>query len=266
MLLTGPTQPVCEALMANSDPPALTLHVLGCGDAFGSGGRMNACFALAEAERVTLLDCGATALVAMRRWGIDPDRVERVVISHLHGDHFGGLVFLLREATLFRRPRPDLTILGPPSLEARLQAAMEAFFPGGWAAERQFGLRFVTLRPDQPVRLPGLAVSPVKAFHTRGTEALALRLDIAGRSIGYTGDTEWVDALLEIGRDADLLIAEAWMPGEATPRHMAYGALRRRLAAMRPKRALLTHLGEALLAQLDEIAEPVAEDGMVLPL
>lgn len=227
---------------------------------------MNACFALEEQAGITLLDCGATALVAMRRWGVDPDRIATVAISHLHGDHFGGLVFLLREATLFGRPRRDLTLLGPPSLEARLRAAMEAFFPGGWDARRQFDLRFVTLCAGEVVERPGLAIRPVKAFHTRGTEALAFRLDIAGRSIGYTGDTEWVDELLEIGRDADLLIAEAWMPGDATPRHMAYGALRRHLSRMRPRRVLLTHLGEDLLARRSGIDEAVAEDGMALSL
>ena len=55
---------------------------------------MNACFALTEAGGITLLDCGATALVAMRRWGVDPDRIGTIAISHLHGDHFGGLVTL----------------------------------------------------------------------------------------------------------------------------------------------------------------------------
>lgn len=227
---------------------------------------MNACFALEEPSGITLLDCGATALVAMRRWGVDPDSIGTVLISHLHGDHFGGLVFLLREATLFGRPRRDLLLAGPPSLEPRLKAAMEAFFPGGWDAPRSFGLRFVVLRPGETAELAGLMVRPVKAFHTRGTEALALRLDIAGRSIGYTGDTEWVDGLLEIGRDADLLLAEAWMPGDSTPRHMAHGALRRHLAQMRPRRVLLTHLGEELLAQRAAIEEAVAEDGLVIEL
>ncbi|WP_201451761.1 MBL fold metallo-hydrolase [Rhodovarius lipocyclicus] len=227
---------------------------------------MNACFALTEAGGITLLDCGATALVAMRRWGVDPDRIGTIAISHLHGDHFGGLVFLLREATLFRRPRRDLILAGPPSLQLRLEAAMEAFFPGGWAAQRQFDLRFVILQPGETTHLPGLSIRPVKAFHTRGTEALALRLDLAGRSIGYTGDSEWVDGLLEIGRDADLLIAEAWMPGTATPRHMALGALQQRLSLMRPKRVLLTHLGTALLADRAAIPEPVAEDGLELSL
>jgi ribonuclease BN (tRNA processing enzyme) len=257
---------VCETSMADEQRSPLSLRVLGCGDAFGSGGRLNACFALEEPDRVTLLDCGASALIGMRRWGVNPDRVERVVISHLHGDHFGGLPFLLQEALVFGRPRPDLILIGPPSLEARLQAATDALFPGAWSRPRHFGLRFVVLRPGETSMLPGLSISAVRAFHTSGTEALALRLSIARREIAYTGDGEWVEGLLEIGRDADLLIAEAWMPGDTTPRHMALGALRSRLPEMRPKRLLLTHLGEALLAQRRDIEEPMAEDGLVVPL
>jgi len=72
----------------------MRLTVVGCGDAFGSGGRGNACF-LVESGTVTLaLDFGATALVGLRRLGLDPNRLDAVVLSHLHGDHFGGLPFL----------------------------------------------------------------------------------------------------------------------------------------------------------------------------
>lgn len=143
---------------------------------------------------------------------------------------------------------------------------MEAFFPGGWDAPRDFALRFETLAPGKTTSLNGVEVTAYRAFHTTGTEALSLRLSIAGRSIGYTGDTEWVDDLLHVGRDADLLIAEAWMPGEHTPRHMAYGALRARIADMQPKRVLLTHLGEELLRQGDALDLPVAADGLALSL
>ena len=45
-----------------------------------------------------LIDCGATAMVAMRRFGVDPGDVDTIFLSHLHGDHFAGLPFLLLEA------------------------------------------------------------------------------------------------------------------------------------------------------------------------
>jgi ribonuclease BN (tRNA processing enzyme) len=73
----------------------MRLRVLGCGDAFGSGGRFHTCFHVSAS---VLLDCGASSLIAVRRFGVDPNSVQTVLISHLHGDHFGGLLFLLLDA------------------------------------------------------------------------------------------------------------------------------------------------------------------------
>ena len=65
------------------------------GDAFGSGGRFNTCFMLETAKGVLLVDFGASSLVALKARGIDPLLIDGIVISHLHGDHFGALPFLL---------------------------------------------------------------------------------------------------------------------------------------------------------------------------
>jgi ribonuclease BN (tRNA processing enzyme) len=69
------------------------MHVkfLGCGDAFGSGGRLNTCFLVNRGDASFLIDCGASAMISIRRFGIDPNSVGAIVLSHLHADHFGGL-------------------------------------------------------------------------------------------------------------------------------------------------------------------------------
>ena len=106
------------------------IRVLGCGDAFGSGGRFQSCFMVTSEAGACLLDCGATALVAMRRCAVDPASIDAIFLSHLHGDHFAGLPFLLLEQHFVgRRDRP-LVIAGPAGTEQRVMAALEVFFPG----------------------------------------------------------------------------------------------------------------------------------------
>ena len=73
----------------------MRLQFLGSGDAFGSGGRFNTCMLVESEFGAFLIDCGASSLIAMRKYGIDPNRIDTVFISHLHGDHFGGLPFLI---------------------------------------------------------------------------------------------------------------------------------------------------------------------------
>jgi ribonuclease BN (tRNA processing enzyme) len=75
----------------------LQVRFVGSGDAFGSGGRFQACILLhaPAQDGDVLLDCGASSLVALKQQRQDPNRIVLVLVSHLHGDHFGGLPFLI---------------------------------------------------------------------------------------------------------------------------------------------------------------------------
>ena len=83
---------------------SLTMRFLGAGDEFGSGRRFQTCF-LGETEDTRfLIDCGATSLVVISAAGIDPCAIETILLTHLHGDHFGGLPFFLLDC-VFRNGR-----------------------------------------------------------------------------------------------------------------------------------------------------------------
>ena len=107
----------------------MKVRFLGSGDAFGSGGRFQTCIHVESGASQLLLDCGASSLIAMRRFGVDPQAIDTVILSHLHGDHFGGVPFLILDGQFKRRTRP-LLVAGPPGVEKRVRDAMEVFFPG----------------------------------------------------------------------------------------------------------------------------------------
>ena len=93
-----------------------------------------------------LLDCGATSLSALKRLGIDPGEIAAVFVSHLHGDHFGGLPFLILDGQFSRRTRP-LAVVGPPGTATRLADTMECLFPGSSTAPRRFAVEVTELAP-----------------------------------------------------------------------------------------------------------------------
>src|SRR6266702_5931577 len=127
--------------------PAVTITFAGSGDAFGSGGRYQACIHLrGPGFGPVLLDCGATSLTALKALGLDPGEVTAVLVSHLHGDHFGGLPFLILDGQFSRRSRP-LAIAGPPGTGRRLAEAMECLFPGSSAPSRRFSVEVTELEP-----------------------------------------------------------------------------------------------------------------------
>jgi ribonuclease BN (tRNA processing enzyme) len=242
---------------------AARLHFAGSGDAFGDGGRLQTCFWLEGASDSLLIDCGATALSALKGAGIEPNEIGSVVVSHLHGDHFGGLPFLILDGR-FRRRERALTIAGPPGTEDRVLAAMELLFPGSAAAGR-FAVQFTEPAPGRTAIVGPAEVTTI-AVEQPGTPACALRIAYAGRVIAYTGDTAWTDELIGLAAGADLLIAEAYTFDRPVPFHLDHATLVAHRDRLHSARIVLTHPGPDMLAHQDEAAFECAYDGLVIEL
>ena len=90
-------------------------------------------------------------MVAIRKWGIDPNAISTVLVSHLHGDHFGGLPFFILDAQLVSRRTAPLVIAGPPGLGERLRILMEAMFAGSTKSPRKYDLKIREL--ESPAEL-----------------------------------------------------------------------------------------------------------------
>jgi ribonuclease BN (tRNA processing enzyme) len=245
---------------------AVTFRVLGSGDAFASGGRLQTCFHVVCGARQLLIDCGATALVGAKRFGVDPAAIDAILISHLHGDHIGGLPFLLLHGQhVARRTRP-LVIAGPEGTGPRLAALLAAMFPGAGEGGWRFPLEIVELRPGVPATVVGVRIEASEVVHPAGAPPLALRVHCDGRIIAYSGDTQWTDVLPAVGRDADLFVCECYAFDQPVANHLSYQELRTRLGTIGAKRVLLTHMSEPMLARLGDIDVATASDGMVIEL
>src|ERR1041385_8549696 len=189
----------------------MRLKFLGSGDAFGSGGRFNTCFHLERAAHGNvLIDCGASSMVAIRKWGVDPNAISTVLVSHLHGDHFAGLPFFLLDAQLISRRTAPLTLAGPPGFRERLMTVMEAMFAGSTKIERKHPLDIRELDLHQRAELNGLAVTPCLMKHYIAPPSDALRSETEARVLPYSGDREWLDELIPAGRGAGLFICEGY--------------------------------------------------------
>jgi ribonuclease BN (tRNA processing enzyme) len=239
------------------------LTFLGSGDAFASGGRFNACMHLSGGEEPMLLDCGATALVALKRAGIDPASVGWIALSHLHGDHFAGLPWLVLDGQFAKRTRP-LVIGGPPGTRDRLHQAFEALYPGAVGADRPFETRVLEMAEREPCRFGPALITPFEVRHGSGAPAYALRLEYAGKVIAYSGDTEWTDALLEVARGADLLVCECNYFDKEVPGHLSHRTLAEKRAQLGCERVVITHMSEDMLSRLDVTPFEPAADGAVI--
>src|SRR6478752_2424930 len=244
----------------------MQLQFIGCGDALGSGGRSNTCFHVKGHSVNFLIDCGASALPALRRFGVARDAVDLILITHFHGDHFGGLPFLLLDAQFTRRTRP-LVIAGPQGIETKLALLMEALFEHSSKTKQRSDLSVVALNPLESRSFGEVRVTPYPVVHGEsGGPFLAYRIEAEGRVITYSADTEWTDTLIPAARDADLFIAEAYTYDKIVKNHLSLKTLEAHLSAINAKQLVLTHMGEDMLARLGELEYLAAHDGMAVEL
>jgi ribonuclease BN (tRNA processing enzyme) len=243
----------------------MKLQFLGCGDAFGSGGRFNTCLLVEGAHTRFLLDCGASSLIAMRRYGVAPQSIDTIFITHLHVDHFGGLPYFILDAQFAKRTAP-LTIAGPPGLRDRLPEAMEVFFPNSSHIARKFDVRVLELEPRVRTAVNDISVTPyvVSETHVVNSLSLALRVEAEDRIITYSGDADWCDDLAEAAYEADLFVCEAYFYEKEIRYHLNFKTLEKHLPEIRPKRLILTHMNDDMLSKISSIDYETAEDGKVV--
>jgi ribonuclease BN (tRNA processing enzyme) len=244
--------------------PDVEITFIGSGDAFGSGGRFQTCIRVRADGATALVDCGATSLTAMRAQGVDPGSVQTVVISHLHGDHFGGLPFLVLDGQFTRRTTP-LTVLGPVGTQDRLHTAMETLYPGSTGVRRRFEVQVSELDgAGGSYRVGPFSVRSWEVDHASGAPALALRMDAGGHAFGYSGDTAWTPALVPAADGADVFACEAYTWDQPVRYHLDYRTLCENAGGLAAGRLVLTHMGPRMLARLREAEHATAVDGLVL--
>lgn len=244
----------------------MRVRFLGSGDAFGSGGRFQACIHVTADEATFLIDCGASTLIAMRRYGVAPTDVQSIFISHFHGDHFGGLPFFLLDAQFVSKRTSPLTIAGPPGIEARTRELMEILFPGSSQTKQVFPVEFVELEEGRENPVGRVAVTPYRVAHGSGFIPYALRVRCGGKVIAYSGDTEWTEALVQVADGTDLFICESYFFEKRVKSHLDYRTLMENRPRLGCKRLILTHLSADVLARLDELEVEYAEDGKLIEI
>jgi ribonuclease BN (tRNA processing enzyme) len=240
------------------------IQFLGSGNAFSDGGRANAAIHVTAPGVSLLLDCGGSALPAIKKH-VDPATIDAVAVSHLHGDHFGGITFLVIEQHFAGRKKP-LVVGGPPSLEQRLRAEEQALFPDFFGPTTLgFSLSTVVLSAE-PTALGGARVSALPVRHVRLAEPHGLRVQVAGKLIAYSGDARFTEHLLAVAKGADLFICEASFFERDDPAHISYRQVLAHSEEFEAKRIVLTHLGAETLAHLSDLELEHTTDGSVIEL
>ena len=244
----------------------MRLTVVGCGDAFGSGGRFNTCFWVETAKGTLAVDFGASTPVALNVRGLDHGRIDGIILSHLHGDHFGGVPFLFMDFLYDSERTRPIEVYGPPGTRARVSALFAALYPRQASETLPFDVSFVELPTPGTTVVRGVAMEAFPVRHVAELVCYGFRITVGGRTIVYSGDTGWTDAFIARTTGADLFICECSTFETRLDIHVSYPEVAARAASLGCRRLLLSHLGAEPLRRRGEITLEIAEDGMVIPL
>jgi len=245
----------------------MRLQFIGSGDAFGSGGRLNTCFHVTGRSCDFLIDCGASSVIGLKRLGIDVNAIQTLFITHFHADHFGGVPFFMLESQFFSKRTQPLLIVGPKGLPDWYERVMETSFPGSSKTKPKFELTLIEMEPGETRSIAGVEARAFQAEHGHpggGGPFFALRLTAEGKSVAYTGDSEWTEGLAEAGRHADLFVAEAYFFDKKVKFHLDLDTLERHLPEIAPKRLVLTHMSDDMLKRIGTLPYETAQDGLVV--
>lgn len=239
---------------------------LGTGDAFSAGGRHQAAYLLESPECTLLLDCGATFLASLNAQPLSAQPIDGIFLSHIHGDHFAGLPFLFLHYMYVEPRTQPLKIFGPPGVASSVQRIFEAMYADSAAEPLPFPLEFVEVQPRERIWFKNMQIVPFSTLHQEEPLSLGCEIKVGDRKIVYTGDTGWMEQLVEYAQGADLFICECTFFQSRSENHLDYPRIQDNLGRFGAKKIVLTHLGQEILAREKEINLELAFDGMIVQL
>lgn len=238
----------------------MKLTVIGCGDAFGSGGRLNTCFYIRSENTGLLIDCGATSLPGLKLRGIEVEDIDAIVLSHFHGDHYGGVPFLLLDA-MSRGRTKKISIISPPGGKERISALLDLLYPGTVVLPK-LNIAFIEYTSTEDLNWDGLSLRAYPVIHSEAALPHGLRIKLNDKIICYSGDTSWTDVLFPLSDGADLFICECNFYDTVVKGHISYMELEPKLPQFNCKKILLTHFDTEMLEKMADLNVACAADGL----
>lgn len=239
---------------------------VGTSDAFGAGGRRQSAVFVRGERGGMLLDCGGTTNSGLAQLGLVRDEVDVILISHFHGDHFGGIpAFLYASLYVDARTHP-IEIVGPPEVEARVHALARAMGHHLDNREWTFPIRYREIHAGQSISAGPATVEAFATQHQPEANPQGYRVRLGREQIAYSGDTGWFADLPSEIAASDLFICECTLHKASLNFHLSLEELREHRDDLDCGRLVLTHLGEEMSRERGQIEIDTADDGMSIKL
>ncbi len=216
-----------------------SLHLLGTGAGYSEPHRTTTMLALSDHENIVVIDCGGDVTQRMLAAGLNPMHLKHLILSHSHPDHLSGFPLLMEKLWLVGRRNP-LPIYGPPSALDHAQRLFDVFDTSGWT-----GLQELQWTPvsDYVLEDDVWKITAAPVIHSVPTLGFRMLCKSTGSVVAFSCDTEPADSVVELARDADILLHDATGPYPNHSTAVQSAEIARRANA---RRLILVHLAANL--------------------
>jgi ribonuclease Z len=216
-----------------------SLYLLGTGAAVSDPHRTTTMLAVADEASLIVIDCGGDVVQRLLAAGLDPVNLTALILTHEHPDHTSGFPLFMERIWLLGRRAP-IPIYGIQPAIDQARRCFDTYNTSTWQGLPERDWHEVPYEPGALVlENDRWRVRAWPVVHPVPTVGLRFEHLPTGRVIAYSCDTEPTDAVVELGRNADILVHEATGegPGHTSPEDAA-----RQAARAGARRLLLIHL------------------------
>jgi ribonuclease BN (tRNA processing enzyme) len=235
----------------------MEITFLGVGEAFDENLPNTSMLVRTEYQNkpvAVLLDCGYSVPPKFWQLGLDVETLDAIWISHFHADHAFGIPALMVRFWEEKRKK-DLYFLGQKGIESFVLECLDLAYPN-FLPRLEFSLRFVEVEPGEPVTALGMSWRTAVNDHPQ--RDLALRLDVEGTSVFYSGDGRPTSETRALAEGVNLIVHEAFHLSKDIPGHGTIAGCLEMARACRAKRLALVHIQRDVRRErFDEIEELV---------
>jgi ribonuclease BN (tRNA processing enzyme) len=215
----------------------MKLHILSSGTCIPYERRGSSGYALRLSKSTILLDCGNGITWKLGKVGINYLEVNHIFLSHFHPDHTADLIPFLfaTKYALVKRVKP-LYIWGSRGFKRFFSALNNAY--NDWIQPDKLNIEELD---EGIMKFDDFTLISGKTLHI--DSSLAYRIESEGKSIVYSGDTDYSESLVELARDSDCLIIECSMPDKLKVKgHLTPTEVSKIANKSKAKRLIISHL------------------------
>ncbi len=218
----------------------MTITLLGTGTGVPSLHRNPPCIVIKFKDKNAIFDSGPGVLKSLLGLGIDCLNLDLIFYTHLHLDHvseFAAILFAAKVPPTIRKK--DLTVYGPSGLKDYYKSIMDLHKETLYTDAYKLDIKEIE---DKSIDLEGFKISTKRLEHHGGSMGYRIRTPKDKIAV-YSGDTDYCNEVIELSKDADILMVDCSFPDEMKMKgHLSPKGAGKLAREARVKKLVLVHM------------------------